>query len=308
MEGVQRACRSRVQISVRETSLLTYRKALFVIPGGSSRVNSSEKKKIPTMVEDLSEPVNTRILLDVRLVKLLIRESSLNERVKSWERGAELFRLYLDETEKDFETKKEKIIFIKENFQMNTPSPNRDVAKAVGRSQSYASRFKHDQSSEENGSNSGDGRGLNKSERRKVLERDNRECQIKFSHGKENCSQNLEVHHRDGNSKNNDPDNLITLCENHHRILENEIQAMTTQLEAERKGEEDVLEWGPKTAGEAKQRASAFLGGEMEKTRWSDEIRQLTEAFVQGGREGVSSYFQKLFGKQPAKRYPESWY
>lgn len=267
----------------------------------SNRAESLLKRRISVMVEGLSEPVDTRVLLDIRLVSHLARHgSSLDEKVKSYEKGAGLFRLYLDETENGFETKKEKIIYIKENFRMNTPSPSGDVAKGVNCSQSYAKKVKPSQSSNR--------QRLSESERREILERDNRECQVEFSGGKENCSQNFEVHHKDGDRENNDPDNLVTLCEDHHRILENEIQVMCAQLEAERKGKGNVLEGRPKTAGEAKQRAFTFLDGEMKKTRWSDEIRQLTEAFVRGGREEVFSYFQELFGKQPARRYPEHWY
>lgn len=257
-------------------------------------------ERIPVMVKGLSEPADTHVLLDIRLVDSLARyKSSLGEGLEPYKGGAGLFRLYLDGVDKNFKTKKEKIISIKENFRLNTPSPSEDIAKAVGCSQGYAKKIKSGQS--------GNRERLSKSKRREILDRDNRECQVKFSH-EEKCSQSLEIHHKDGNGKNNNPDNLITLCEDHHRILENEIQVMCAQLKAEKREESDTLRGHSESANEAKVRASAFLDGKMEKRKWGDEICQLTDAFVQGGRDGVSHYFQKLFGKQPVGRHPEHWY
>jgi hypothetical protein len=47
----------------------------------------------------------------------------------------------------------------------------------------------------------------------KVLERDNYKCQACYRQSY------LRVHHKDGNQKNNDMDNLITLCQSCHRIV-----------------------------------------------------------------------------------------
>lgn len=53
-----------------------------------------------------------------------------------------------------------------------------------------------------------------------IRKRDNYKCQILRRATLEQCGwQTLNVHHIDLNTLNNDPDNLITLCEPHHQQL-----------------------------------------------------------------------------------------